>query len=513
MRIQIEDRCWRAFALRLLLCTALLGVLLLAVTASVRAAGRIYWSNLNSNSISYANLDGSGAVNLPIDPATLDGPMGLAIDSAAGKIYWANFGFVLRDSGTTIGVANLDGSDAHILPLPAGMVHAPHGLAINAGKLYWTNRDPGSGQSWIGVANLDGSGAAFFNAGAATVNGPRGLAIDQNKLYWANWNGNSISFANLGGGGGGNLNAGGATVQGPEGVAFDRAGRLFFSNFDETAHPNRISYLRLDGSGGADLDTSPLTPDDPHGVAIDPPAGRIYWAEYDGGRISYANLSGGGGTVLNTAGVTPNGPELPVLLEPPAGAGGPQINGSGAPRAKLRCTQGSWGPDMLDTLLYRAPRSYSYSWIRQGKTVPGANTNTLKSKGVAEYRCRVAASNLVGSAAQIGELQATFKVGKETLDAGSGTARLLVAVPGPGKLSLRGKGIAKTRLRRFERAGETVARKVKHRGKVRLLVAASGKAEKRLRRSGHATLKAKVVYAPRGGVASVQARHLKLVER
>ena len=510
MRIQIEEGRSRAFALRLLACMALLSALLLAAAASARAAGRIYWSNLNSNSISYANLDGSGAANLPIDPATLDGPMGLAIDSAAGKIYWANFGFVVRDSGTTIGVANLDGSDAHILPLPAGLVHAPHGLAINAGKLYWTNHDPASGQSWIGVANLDGSGAAFFNPGAGAVNDPRGLAIDQDKLYWANYGGNSISFANLGGGGGGSLNAGGATVQGPEGVAFDRAGRLFFSNFSSA---DRISYLRLDGSGGADLDTSPLTPDHPHGVAIDPPAGRIYWAEYDGGRISYANLSGGGGTVLNTAGVTPNGPELPVLLEPPAGAGGPQINGSGAPGSKLRCTQGKWGPDMLDTLLYRAPQSYAYSWIRQGKTVPGANTSSLKAKGVAEYRCRVAASNLAGSAAQIGELQATFKVVKETLDRSNGTARLLVAVPGPGRLTVRGKGIAKRRLRGFERGGGALARKVKHRGKVGLQVAATGKAEKRLRRRGHATLKAKVVYAPRGGVASVQVRRLTLVER
>src|SRR5437762_5969955 len=66
--------------------------LALSAAPAAGAANRIYWSNLNGNSISYANLDGSGGGDLPINPVALNGPMGLAIDSAAGKIYWSNYG-------------------------------------------------------------------------------------------------------------------------------------------------------------------------------------------------------------------------------------------------------------------------------------------------------------------------------------------------------------------------------------------------------------------------------------
>ena len=54
------------------------------------AAGRIYWANDTDNTISYAKLDGSGGGQLDISGANPDGPYGLAIDAATGRIYWAN---------------------------------------------------------------------------------------------------------------------------------------------------------------------------------------------------------------------------------------------------------------------------------------------------------------------------------------------------------------------------------------------------------------------------------------
>jgi DNA-binding beta-propeller fold protein YncE len=55
------------------------------------AAGKIYWTNQFSDEVRVGNLDGTGT-----GAATLFGgegaPGGLTIDRAANKVYWANFG-------------------------------------------------------------------------------------------------------------------------------------------------------------------------------------------------------------------------------------------------------------------------------------------------------------------------------------------------------------------------------------------------------------------------------------
>lgn len=54
------------------------------------AAGRIYWSNVSGQKISFANLDGSGGGDLNTAGATVSNPAGVSIDPGAGKIYWAS---------------------------------------------------------------------------------------------------------------------------------------------------------------------------------------------------------------------------------------------------------------------------------------------------------------------------------------------------------------------------------------------------------------------------------------
>ena len=58
----------------------------------------------HGSTISYANLDGSGGDDLDTTGATVSGPYGVAIDPAAGRIYWAN------GDQHTISYAKLDGS-------------------------------------------------------------------------------------------------------------------------------------------------------------------------------------------------------------------------------------------------------------------------------------------------------------------------------------------------------------------------------------------------------------------
>jgi DNA-binding beta-propeller fold protein YncE len=487
--------------------------LLLVAAAPAAAANRIYWSNLQGNSISWANLDGSGGGDLPIDPATISGPMGLAIDTAHGKIYWANYGLPIA-TGTSIGVANLDGSGAHLLPITGIPVLAPHGVAVDvgAGKLYWTNHDNGSGASWIGVSNLDGSGANYFNTSGTSIKGPRGLAIDKaaGRLYWANWDGNTISYANLDGSGGQDMNLGSATVAEPEGVAISRAqNRLYYGNFHNNGMPDpgdTISYANLDGSGGGDLSTPGATRSDPHGIAIDPTTNRIYWPNFAADSISYAQLDGSGGTDLPTPGATKDGPDLPVLLKVPTPSGVLAVTGTPAPRSKLKCPD-NWAGDALETLLYRAPQSVGYQWLKNGVPLRGAQSASLRSKGIGNYRCQLSGSNVAGSATETSVRLAVFKVGKPRLDRRNGTATLPVQLPDAGRIQLSGRGVAKGRA--VATGSRALLRKVR-RSRVKVTVRAKGAKERSLLRSGRVKLKVKVVYRPRGGPSESQKRRVTL---
>jgi hypothetical protein len=334
---------------RLWVLVCVVASLVAAVPASARAADVVYWANDIGNTISFANLDGSGGGDLDTTPATVDNPFGLALDPAAGRIYWAN------RIGDRISFANLDGSGGRDLDTTGAMVAGPSGVAL----------DPAAG-----------------------------------RIYWANSFTDTISSVGLDGSGGGGLVTTGATVSQPSGVALDpAAGRIYWAN----AGGNRISFAALDGSGGDDLVTTGATVNNPIGVAVDPAAGRIYWANAGGNRISFAGLDGSGGGDLVTTGATVDFPAFPALLERPGGAGAPLVSGGSAVGATLSCSTGEWAPDLAAALLYRAPRSFAYAWSRDGATIAGAATSSLTASDPGAYRCQVTATNQAGSATQTSE--------------------------------------------------------------------------------------------------------------
>ena len=152
-------------------------------------------------------MGGGGQLNTM--GATVNGPVGVAIDAAAGKIYWANAG------SNTISFARLDGTGGGgQLNITGATASHPYGVAIDpaAGKIYWAN----DGNNTISFARLDGTGGGGqLNITGASVSGPIGVAIDRaaGKLYWANNLTGTISFARLDGTGGGEqLNLSGATT-------------------------------------------------------------------------------------------------------------------------------------------------------------------------------------------------------------------------------------------------------------------------------------------------------------
>ncbi len=389
---------------------AALGVVasLAACLASpARAADRVYWANWvnvevpGADTISYANLNGSGGGALSTAGATVNAPDGVTIDSATGRVYWTNFDAVRG----AISFASLEGGGGDLNTAPVRST-SPDGVAIDplAGRIYWADYTGNT----ISYANLDGSGAGELNTAGATMYQPAGVAIDAaaGTIYWANWSGvlgDKISFANLDGSGGGDLDTAGATVNNPEGVAIDAAaGRIYWAN-QATFGPSTISFANLDGSGGGDLNTAGATVNHPEGVAIDAAAGRIYWANSGasgGGAISYANLNGSGGGDLSTIGAPDGNARYPALLETPAPAGAPTISGTTSAPSTLFCTTGSWAPDLLGSFLYRAPQGLSYAWSLNGRAIAGATSSSYAASAGGNYLCTVTARNGAGTAAQ-----------------------------------------------------------------------------------------------------------------
>jgi hypothetical protein len=74
--------------------------------------------------------------------------------------------------------------------------------------------------------------------------------------------------------------------------------------------------------------------------------------------------------------------------------------GGASAGSTLSCSQGTWAADLLGAFLYRAPRGFSYSWTRDGATIPGATSNTIVASSAGEYACQVTAHNQAGEAAQ-----------------------------------------------------------------------------------------------------------------
>ena len=484
-----------------------------------RAANRIYWANYDGESLAYWNLDGGGGGGLDTRGAT-DGPMGMALDPAHGRIYWANWNQNgVENAGHTIGAANLDGSgEVSTVPINPSFVNGPHGLAIDpgAGKLYW----PNFADNTIGFANLDGSAAGHLQTGTATLSGPRGVAIDPatQRIYWANYGpggtGTTISWASLANNNtGANLMTIPATVDGPEGVALDPPNnRIYWGNYGSGQDGDTISYSNLDGTGNAhNLPTPGVTPHGVHGVALDPIAGRVYWANYapgfGNGKLGSAAIGGSGASFLpvDLAQAAIDGPVLPNLLYKPAGTGAPTITVKAAGGSTLSCGQGTWAGDLVASLLYRAPQRFAYQWTLDFKPVQGANEATLKAPAAGVYRCVVTATNVAGSSSQTSDPLTVapsnhFKFGKLKRNKRNGTATLSVTVPDPGKLKLAGHNL------------KSASKRVKG-SRAKLPVRAKGKNKATLADKGQVTVKAAVTFKPTGGKPRTERKRLKLIRK
>lgn len=373
-------------------------VALLALAPAARAADRIYWANSGGGKISSASLDGSGGSDLDTGATTVSSPTGTAIDAAHGRVYWAD------NNGSAIKFANLDGSGGGgTLDTTGATVSQIRGMVLDlaTGRIYWANENANK----ISYANLDGSSGGDLDTTGATVDSPAGVSIDLSagRIYWANENSTThpISSANLdGSGGGADLDTTGATASTPTGPTLDlAAGKVYWANLGN----GTVSFANLSGGGGGQLATTGATVAGPFGTALDSGAARIYTASRDGTTISGVNLGGSGGSDLDTAGATVSSPMNPSLLEAPVGTGAPQVAGTAQVGHQLSCSQGDWAADKVSELLYRAPASFDYQWLRDGTPIGGATASThdfTEADSGHTITCRVTAHNFAGQAQQ-----------------------------------------------------------------------------------------------------------------
>jgi PQQ-like domain len=395
-------------ALALSLCAA--GWLASAAVAS----DSLYWSSYtNGAGLLFGDLGGAGAQNLFTGESS---PEGVAIDAAAGKIYWAD-----TTSGA-IRVGNLDGTGARDLYTGES---SPSGVAIDpaTGLIYWANSVSGSGA--IRIGSLDGTAAARSLFAGESY--PVGVTIDppNGKIYWGSYDTFVIRVGNLDGTGARTLFN---RENYPTQLAVDpAAGKLYWTN----EFNGNVRAGNLDGTGATSLYTGE---GDIGGVAIDSAAGKIFWTNWNLGTIRVGSLDGAAPAQSLYTGLTD--PWMVALLRAPLGTGVPQVAGGGAIGQALSCSPGSWASDQLSAFLYRAPRSFSYQWTLNGAPIVGATASSVTVSSAGDYRCEVTATNAAGSTTQTSApvTVASLKPPAPLL------GRLVNAVPVSGKVFVIIKG-------------------------------------------------------------------------
>jgi Calx-beta domain len=470
----------------------------------------VYWSNSNSHRIGRANLDGTGVDQGFIDVGLNRRPVGLVVN--ATHVYW------IDSVAEVIGRANIDGTGVTPAFVPTGPL--PFGMAIDSAHIYWTNQFPspdGLSGGTIGRANLDGTDVTqTFLAGLAD---PLGVAVDV-----------STQAAQSS-----RISVGDVTLA--EGNAGQTAFRFTVSLDTAQAAPVTVDFATADGTATAPGDyaatggTLTFAPGETAKTVTVQVNGDTSLEPNEVFNLNLSNATGnatiadaqGVGTIVNDDQVAPPPP-------PPSGISINDLTKAegNAGQTAFGFTVSLDGPQLVPVTVdfatadgtARAPGDYSAT---SGTLTfaPGeiAKTVTVQVNGDTRKESNetftVNLSNAIGNATIAdGHAAGTivnddrkraphrFALGEARLNHKTGTARLAVTVPGPGKLAISGSGVKAARA--------VVARSVGATGMVQLLIQASGTKAMRLNQIGAVTVRPRVTYVPIGGRPSTQSKNVRL---
>jgi hypothetical protein len=272
-------------------------------------SGRLFFLDLSGGRILSANPDGSDLKTIINEGRKL--PDGLALDVAAGHIYWTNMGEPNRNDGSIMR-SDLNGTNM-ITIVPPGGTFTPKQLQLEkrSGKLYWSDREG----MRVMRANLDGSEIETLvdtsHGDSRPGSDPRkwcvGMAVDTDggKFYWTQKGGHDAGVGRLFR----------ANVQVPQGQSAGnrRDIELLYDNLPEPIDldldpVNRTLYWtdRGDPPRGNTVNRAPMDPgaergNEPKillthlmegiGLALDLKGGRMFITDF-GGSVYSANLDG-----------------------------------------------------------------------------------------------------------------------------------------------------------------------------------------------------------------------------
>jgi DNA-binding beta-propeller fold protein YncE len=150
--------------------------------------GRLFFLDLGAGRVLSARTDGSDLKTIVSEGRKL--PDGIAVDVAAGHIYWTNMGNLKANDGS-IERSDLDGGNITNI-VPPGGTFTPKQIQLDKknGKLYWSDREG----MRVMRCNLDGSEIETLldTSDGDSRPGPDatkwcvGIAVDaaQGKFYW-----------------------------------------------------------------------------------------------------------------------------------------------------------------------------------------------------------------------------------------------------------------------------------------------------------------------------------------
>ena len=280
--------------------------------------GRLFLLDLGAGRVLSANPDGSDLKTLVEEGRKL--PDGLAVDIAAGHLYWTNMGNPKANDGSILR-SDLDGGNLTTI-VPSGGTFTPKQLQIekSTGKLYWCDREG----MRVMRSNLDGSSIETLvdtsrgdpRPGADPTKWCVGIAVDieKGKFYWTQKGGDNAGQGSI-------LRASITMPQGdtpsnrrdiellyyalPEPIDLDidpRTRMLYWTDRGDPPLGNTVNRAPLDAP--ADKRPPPEIVFD-HlmegiGLALDPKGSRMFITDL-GGSVYSANLDGSNRRALQIA--------------------------------------------------------------------------------------------------------------------------------------------------------------------------------------------------------------------
>src|SRR5579871_5739227 len=272
-------------------------------------SGRLFFLNLSAGRVLSANPDGSDLKTILNEGRKL--PDGLALDVAAGHIYWTNMGDPNGNDGSIMR-SDLDGTNMTTI-VPPGGTFTPKQLQIEkkSGKLYWSDREG----MRVMRANLDGSQIETLvdtslgdsRPGSDQTKWCVGIAVDPDggKFYWTQKGGSDA--------GSGRMFR--ANIHVPQGQSAENRGdiELLYGNLPEPIDldldpVNRMLYWtdRGDPPRGNTVNRAPMDPEAARskgpeilvthlregiGLALDLKGGRMFITDF-GGSVYSTDLDG-----------------------------------------------------------------------------------------------------------------------------------------------------------------------------------------------------------------------------